>query len=150
LPSLWYGVAGMTEVCNTAGLALNFGPGSRYNFNVRQVGYCFTSGLIGAAIGEFCGGPICDFVAKRSLDRGDVWKPEKLLHVCWSGLFAIVVSLQSPLRFIDHSAQVIIVRTVGVWPRAELPHRVGSYLEWLITTHIWARSPRHLFAYISN
>lgn len=91
LPSIWYGVAGMTEICNTAGLALNFGSGSRYNFNVQQIGYCFASGLIGAAIGEFFGGPICDFVAKRTLDSGEAWRPEKLLQVSWSGLIAIVV-----------------------------------------------------------
>jgi hypothetical protein len=100
LPSIWYGAAGMTEVCNTAGLALNFGAGSRYNFNVRQVGFCFTSGLIGAAVGEFFGGPICDLLAKRTLGRGELWKPEKLLNVCWSGLVAIVVCPQ--FNFVGH------------------------------------------------
>jgi len=93
LPSIWFSVCGMTEVANTAGFALNFGVGTHWNFNTKQIGFCSISGLIGAIIGEFCAGPLCDLVAKRNLKKGKTWKPEKLLKVSWSGVVAISAGL---------------------------------------------------------
>jgi MFS family permease len=92
LPCFWVGVAVMTEVANTAGFALNFGKASRYRFNEAQVGYVFFSGFIGAALGELAGGPLCDFIAKRSLRKEEVWRPEKLLKLTLTGLVTIMVS----------------------------------------------------------
>jgi hypothetical protein len=92
LPSFWFSVSGMTEVANTAGFPLNFGPGTRWNFNAEQIGFCSFSGFIGAVLGEFCAGPVCDFVAKRNLRNGkEAWRPEKLLKILWSGVAAISV-----------------------------------------------------------
>ncbi|KAF1982807.1 MFS general substrate transporter [Aulographum hederae CBS 113979] len=97
LPSLWFSIAGMTEVANTAGFPLNFGPGTRYNFNTREIGFCSFSGFIGAVAGEFFAGPLCDFVAKRGLRRqeagGEKWRPEKMLHVLWSGVITVSAGL---------------------------------------------------------
>ncbi|GLA75184.1 hypothetical protein AtubIFM55763_006451 [Aspergillus tubingensis] len=93
LPSFWFGVANMTEVGNTAGFALNFGSKSRFHFNLAQVGFCYFSGVIGAGIGEFFGGPLCDMVAKYSLRRGQEWRPERLLHLAWSALITISAGL---------------------------------------------------------
>lgn len=92
LPSFWVSVAVMTEVANTAGFALNFGTSSRYHFNEAQVGYVFFSGFIGAALGEIVSGPLCDLIAKRSLRREEVWRPERLLKLSLSGLLTIMVS----------------------------------------------------------
>ncbi|OAA54366.1 ankyrin repeat-containing protein [Niveomyces insectorum RCEF 264] len=86
LPSFWAAVCIMTEVGNTAGLSLNFGSGTRFNFTVAQVGYCFIAGLIGSALGEVCAGPLCDLVAKRSLRKNEEWVPEKVLKLFISGL----------------------------------------------------------------
>jgi hypothetical protein len=90
-PSLWFSVAGMTEVANTAGFALNFGLNSRWKFSTLQVGFCSFSGLIGAVVGEILAGPLCDMVAKHSLRRGAVWKPEKLLPLSLTGLVCVTV-----------------------------------------------------------
>ncbi|KAL1850747.1 hypothetical protein VTK73DRAFT_9599 [Phialemonium thermophilum] len=93
LPSLWFSVAAMTEVANTAGFALNFGPESRWHFNSRGVGFCSFSGLIGAVVGEMFAGPLCDFVAKRHLKKGTTWRPEKLLPLSIPGLVTISAGL---------------------------------------------------------
>ncbi|OOF95784.1 hypothetical protein ASPCADRAFT_207138 [Aspergillus carbonarius ITEM 5010] len=93
LPSFWFGVANMTEVGNTAGFALNFGSKSRWHFNLAQVGFCYFSGIIGAGIGEIFGGPLCDLAAKYSLRRGYKWKPERLLHLAWTGLITVSAGL---------------------------------------------------------
>lgn len=81
----------MTEVGNTAGFALNFGSDSRWGFNLAQVGYCYFSGVIGAALGEIFGGPLCDMLAKYSIRQGKEWRPERLLHLVWSGMITISV-----------------------------------------------------------
>lgn len=81
----------MTEIANTAGLALNFGVTSRFGFNTAQVGLCFLSGLIGAFLGEICAGPLCDLVAKRILRKGEEWVPEKILKLFLTGLVANTV-----------------------------------------------------------
>lgn len=99
LPSIWFSVAFMTEVANTAGFALNFGPGTRYDFNVQQVGFCSFSGLIGAIVGEWVAGPLCDLVAKRHLRTGQVWRPEQLLKLCVTGAIAMPVGLGSCSRY---------------------------------------------------
>lgn len=82
LPSFWFSLCYMAEVCNTAGFPLNFGKGSQYNFNTQQVGFCSFSGFIGASLAEWTAGPVCDFVAKRHLRSGQKWRPEVLLKVC--------------------------------------------------------------------
>jgi len=82
----------MTEVANTAGFALNFGGNSRFHFTTAQVGFCFFSGLIGGVLGEFCAGPLCDLVARRTLKREEEWQPEKILKLAITGLTTIVVS----------------------------------------------------------
>lgn len=99
LPSFWFSVSAMTEIANTAGFPLNFGKGSRFGFNTAQVGYCFASGIVGAALGELCAGPLCDLLTKRTLKKGEVWKPEKLLKLTWSGLITVSVNFPplSPL-----------------------------------------------------
>jgi len=91
LPSLWFAIAAMTEVANTAGFPLNFGRDARWGFvfNTRQIGFCSFSGLIGAAVGELFAGPLCDLVARRKLKRGQPWVPEKLLPLSLMGLVAI-------------------------------------------------------------
>lgn len=91
LPSLWFSIAAMTEVANTAGFPLNFGVESRWKFNTRQVGFCFFSGLIGAVVGEIFAGPLCDVVVKRNLKKGKSWRPEKLLPLSIPGLVTISV-----------------------------------------------------------
>ncbi|KAF2112054.1 major facilitator superfamily domain-containing protein [Lophiotrema nucula] len=73
LPSIWFGVCYMSEVCNTTGFPLNFGKGSQYNFNTRQVGFCSFSGFTGASMAEWTAGPVCDFVAKKHLKSGQNW-----------------------------------------------------------------------------
>lgn len=93
LPSFWVSTGVMTEVMNTAGFALNFGANSRFKFNTAQIGFCFFSGLIGAFFGEMAAGPLCDFVAKRSLRKGREWRPESLLKLTITGLVTICVSL---------------------------------------------------------
>ncbi|GCB26559.1 uncharacterized transporter C1529.01 [Aspergillus awamori] len=93
LPSFWFGVACMTEVGNTAGFALNFGSDSRWGFNLAQVGFCYFSGVIGAALGEIFGGPLCDMLAKYSIRQGKEWRPERLLHLVWSGMITISAGL---------------------------------------------------------
>jgi MFS family permease len=93
LPALWFSIAQMTEVANTAGFALNFGPASRYHFNTREIGFCSFSGLIGAVIGEMMAGPICDFVAKRHLRKGGDWKPEQILPIAATGLVLVSAGL---------------------------------------------------------
>jgi hypothetical protein len=93
LPSFWFSICYMTEVANTAGFPLNFGTGTRFNFNTKQVGFCSFSGFIGASIAEWIAGPICDFVARRHLRKGKEWHPEQLLKVCWTGVVAIPVGL---------------------------------------------------------
>ena len=92
LPSFWFGVANMTEVGNTAGFALNFGLDTHWKFNLAQVGFCYFSGVIGAGIGELFGGPLCDLLTKYTMRRGQVWKPERLLHLVWTGLVTVSVS----------------------------------------------------------
>ena len=92
LPCFWVGVSAMTEVANTAGFALNFGGNSRFHFTTAQVGFCFFSGLIGGVLGEFCAGPLCDLVARRTLKREEEWQPEKILKLAITGLTTIVVS----------------------------------------------------------
>jgi hypothetical protein len=93
LPAFWFGVAAMTEVGNTAGFALNFGADSQYHFTTTQVGLCYLSGIIGAGLGEICGGPLCDLMARSVIKRNKEWKPERLLHLVWLGLVTTVVSL---------------------------------------------------------
>ncbi|PYH99093.1 MFS general substrate transporter [Aspergillus ellipticus CBS 707.79] len=93
LPSFWFSVATMTEVANTAGFALNFGSDSRWHFNLAQVGFCYFSGLIGALLGEIFGGPLCDMLVKYSIRRNQKWKPERLLHLVWTGLVATSAGL---------------------------------------------------------
>jgi MFS family permease len=93
LPSFWFSLCYMAEVCNTAGFPLNFGKGSQYNFNTQQVGFCSFSGFIGASMAEWTAGPVCDLVAKRHLRSGQKWKPEVLLKVCWAGAVAIPTGL---------------------------------------------------------
>ncbi|KAH8880575.1 MFS general substrate transporter [Thozetella sp. PMI_491] len=95
LPSLWFAISAMTEVANTAGFPLNFGNSSRFGFvfNTQQIGFCSFSGLIGAVIGEFFAGPLCDLVTKRELRHGRAWKPEKLLPLSLPGLVTIVAGL---------------------------------------------------------
>lgn len=93
LPSIWFSVCYMAEVCNTAGFPLNFGITSKYHFNTRQVGFCSFSGFIGASLAEGFAGPVCDLVARRHLRKGKVWVPEALLKVCWTGAVAIPVGL---------------------------------------------------------
>ena len=83
----------MTEVANTAGFPLRFGANSKYNFNVQQVGFCSFSGFIGASLAEWTAGPVCDWVAKRHLKKGKVWRPEVLLNVCWTGAVTIPAGL---------------------------------------------------------
>lgn len=92
LPAFWFGVAAMTEVGNTAGFALNFGADSQYHFTTTQVGLCYLSGIIGAGLGEICGGPLCDLMARSVIKRNKEWKPERLLHLVWLGLVTTVVS----------------------------------------------------------
>ncbi|KAF2494078.1 MFS general substrate transporter [Lophium mytilinum] len=89
LPSFWFSICFMTEVANTAGFPLQFGIGTHYNFNTQQIGFCSFSGFIGAVLGEFVAGPICDFVAKRHLKKGEKWVPEMLLKVAWTGVVFI-------------------------------------------------------------
>lgn len=98
LPSFWVSVAVMTEVANTAGFALNFGATSRFHFNTAQVGFCFFSGLIGAMLGEFCAGPLCDLVVKRTLRKQQEWQAEKILKLSITGLVTIMVRLRPPPR----------------------------------------------------
>lgn len=93
LPCFWASVCIMTEVANTAGLSLNFGSGTRFDFTVAQVGYCFFAGLIGSTLGEVCAGPLCDLVVKRSLRSGVEWVPEKLLKLFLPGLFTTFAGL---------------------------------------------------------
>jgi MFS family permease len=93
LPSFWFGICYMTEVCNTAGFPLNFGVSSQYQFNTRQVGFCSFSGFIGASLAEWTAGPVCDFVAKKHLRSGKKWRPEVLLQVCWTGVVTIPIGL---------------------------------------------------------
>ncbi|PYH74128.1 MFS general substrate transporter [Aspergillus vadensis CBS 113365] len=93
LPSFWFGVANMTEVGNTAGFALNFGLDTHWKFNLAQVGFCYFSGVIGAGIGELFGGPLCDLLTKYTMRRGQVWKPERLLHLVWTGLVTVSAGL---------------------------------------------------------
>ncbi|GJP94945.1 MFS general substrate transporter [Aspergillus niger] len=93
LPSFWFGVANMTEVGNTAGFALNFGLDTHWHFNLAQVGFCYFSGITGAGIGELFGGPLCDLLTKYTMRRGQVWKPERLLHLVWTGLATVSAGL---------------------------------------------------------
>ncbi|PYI12469.1 MFS general substrate transporter [Aspergillus sclerotiicarbonarius CBS 121057] len=93
LPSFWFSVATMTEVGNTAGFALNFGKDSRWGFNLAQIGFCYFAGVIGVGLGEIFGGPLCDMLAKYSIRRGQEWKPERLLHLVWTGLVTISAGL---------------------------------------------------------
>lgn len=109
LPSFWFSVTAMTEVANTAGFALNFGATSRWHFNTAQVGFCFFSGIIGAGLGEIFGGPLCDIFAKRALKRGEVWKPEHLLHLVWTGLVTVSVNIST--------FQWIFIYIIGVTSR---------------------------------
>ena len=91
LPSFWVSVCVMSEIANTAGFALNFGVTTHFQFDPRQVGFCYFSGLIGACLGEVTAGPLCDFVAKRALRKGETWRPEKLLPLTITGGITIVV-----------------------------------------------------------
>ncbi|ORY56861.1 major facilitator superfamily domain-containing protein [Pseudomassariella vexata] len=86
LPSLWFAIAAMTEVANTAGFPLNFGADSRWHFNTQQIGFCSFSGLIGAVLGEIFAGPLCDLVVQHDLKKGRRWKPERLLPLTLPGL----------------------------------------------------------------
>ncbi|KAH9841165.1 MFS general substrate transporter [Teratosphaeria destructans] len=93
LPSIWFSVCYATEVANTAGFPLNFGPNSRFHFNPLQIGFCYFSGFIGASLAEWIAGPVCDLVTKRHLRKAYEWHPEQLLKICWTGVVAIPTGL---------------------------------------------------------
>ncbi|OKL60056.1 hypothetical protein UA08_04733 [Talaromyces atroroseus] len=93
LPAFWFSVAAMTEVGNTAGFVLNFGADSQYHFTTTQVGLCYLSGIIGAGLGEICGGPLCDLMARSSIKQNKEWRPERLLHLSWLGLLTTVAGI---------------------------------------------------------
>ncbi|EXJ85752.1 hypothetical protein A1O1_06120 [Capronia coronata CBS 617.96] len=93
LPSIWFSLAAMTEVANTAGFPLNFGEHTRWNFNTRSVGFCSFSGFIGALLGEIFAGPLCDFIAGRALAKKRAWVPEKILPVTFISLVTIPAGL---------------------------------------------------------
>lgn len=135
LPSIWFSVAAMTEVANTAGFPLNFGEHTRWHFNTRSVGFCSFSGFIGALVGEIFAGPLCDFIAGRALAKKRAWVPEKILPVTFIALVTIPVSPVTLQALRQYLCRTLLTNFLTGWfaalrARAGVPNQLGGCIDW--------------------